>query len=71
MRTLRQQIAYIPQMPFLMTGTLRENLDPYGKSSDAELWTVLDDVALKEHVETLSDGLQTVVVDSKGIFSVG
>ena len=71
MKTLRQQIAYIPQMPFLMTGTLRENLDPYGKSSDASLWAVLEDVALKAHVETLSDGLQTAVVDSKALFSVG
>lgn len=31
---LRKSIAYIPQQPFLMQGTVRENLDPFNEYSD-------------------------------------
>jgi ABC-type multidrug transport system fused ATPase/permease subunit len=38
---LRKNIAYIPQTPFLMQGTVRENLDPFEKFSDDEIWFTL------------------------------
>ena len=31
---LRKQIAFIPQNPFLIQGTIRENLDPFNELSD-------------------------------------
>ena len=34
---LRQNISFIPQSPFLMHGTVRENLDPFDEYSDCEL----------------------------------
>ena len=40
---LRKSIAYIPQAPFLIQGTIRENLDPFDEFDDK---TVLD--TLKE-----------------------
>ena len=43
-------MAYIPQTPFVMAGTVRENLDPDGRRSDADIWEALNEVALKEHV---------------------
>ena len=49
-RTLREKMAYIPQTPFVMAGTVRENLDPYARHSDADIWQALDEVALKYHV---------------------
>ena len=70
-RTLREKMAYIPQTPFVMAGTVRENLDPYGRRSDAEVWEALQEVALKEHVQAFAEGLQTPIVDSKSLFSVG
>lgn len=41
LHTLRRQIGYIPQTPFLLQGTLRENLDVFKQRSDAEIWEVL------------------------------
>lgn len=35
--TLRQGLSAIPQETILFGGTMRENLDPEGKHSDAEL----------------------------------
>jgi len=31
---LRKNIAFIPQTPFLMMGTIRENLDPFSEFTD-------------------------------------
>lgn len=38
---VRHAMAFIPQTPVLFTGTVRFNLDPWGASSDAELWAAL------------------------------
>ena len=68
---LRQNISYIPQTPFLMGSTIRENLDPYGLNSDDEIWRVLEDMQLKKLIKELKDGLHTEVDDNTTIFSVG
>jgi len=39
----RSLLAYIPQDPFLMEGTLRENIDPFGYHTDEKLIEVLLD----------------------------
>lgn len=39
---LRKNIAYIPQTPFLIQGTIRENLDPFQEKTDEQLWSMLD-----------------------------
>ena len=41
---------YLQQDPVLFSGTIRENLDPFAKSSDEELWTVLEQCQLKDFV---------------------
>lgn len=38
---VRRAITLIPQDPFLMQGTLKSNIDPWGKYSDDEIITVL------------------------------
>ncbi|KAI8821178.1 P-loop containing nucleoside triphosphate hydrolase protein [Fimicolochytrium jonesii] len=82
--TLRQRLSIIPQEAFLFTGTVRENLDPFGNSTDHAIWAALDKVGLKPFVQGLSDaaaensnapasgtGLDAAVTESGSNFSVG
>ena len=34
---LRKNIAFIPQSPFLLQGTIRENLDPFDELTENEI----------------------------------
>ncbi|KAF5388715.1 hypothetical protein D9757_004866 [Collybiopsis confluens] len=53
---LRSSISIVPQSPDLFEGTLRENIDPVGEHSDADIWDSLAQVHLKEFVEGLPGG---------------
>merc|ERR1712146_825156 len=53
------------------TGTIKRNLDPFGHFQESELWEVLDEVKLKEHVESLEKRLETDMTISSTIFSAG
>ena len=43
---MRSAISIVPQSPDLFEGTLRENIDPVGEHSDADIWVALDQVYL-------------------------
>ncbi|KAK0168435.1 hypothetical protein PV327_002235 [Microctonus hyperodae] len=45
---LRSNISIIPQEPFLFSGTLRKNIDPFQQYDDEVLWSALKEVELKE-----------------------
>ncbi|KAK6460722.1 P-loop containing nucleoside triphosphate hydrolase protein [Scheffersomyces coipomensis] len=47
---LRHKLNIIPQDAQTIEGSIRQNLDPLGSHSDAELWEVLDHAHMKEHV---------------------
>lgn len=68
---LRQQLSIIPQDPFLFSGTLRENLDPYNKRTDNEIWHVLDKCRLSEKIRNLNEGLELIVEERGKNFSSG
>lgn len=68
---VRGRIAAIPQDPVLFSGTIRSNLDPYERHSDAQLWDALSHVALKETVAALPEGLSARVAENGENFSVG
>jgi len=68
---LRQNIAFIPQQPFLLQGTIRENLDPFTEKDDDQIWQVLQEVNLKAHVDAMEEKLSTMVSESNNLFSVG
>ena len=68
---LRSNIGIIPQEPVLFTGTLRYNLDPNSKFTDAELWTMLEKSHLKEFVKSNKLGLEMTISEDGGNISVG
>lgn len=53
---VRRAVAMIPQEPFLMQGTVRQNLDPFGERSDAEIESALERVGLAYGLEDALTG---------------
>ena len=56
-----EQIAYLSQTPYIMSGTLRENLQFGLEASDETLWKVLQQVQLADFVSALPLGLDTLI----------
>ena len=55
---LRSRITIIPQDPVIFVGTIRENLDPFQKYSDQQIWDALELAHLKSFVADLQEQLQ-------------
>ncbi|CAD8050089.1 unnamed protein product [Paramecium sonneborni] len=68
---LRSNIGIIPQSPFLFTGTIRRNLDPFDEFTDEQLWKALEQTDLISHVKAFQNGLLTDMSDVNSVFSVG
>jgi ABC-type multidrug transport system fused ATPase/permease subunit len=69
LHSLRQQIAVIPQSPFIFSATVRYNLDPLGKATEQELWDVLEWTELRLLVEGYDAQLEEELTPNK--LSVG
>ncbi|NXK54352.1 MRP7 protein, partial [Chauna torquata] len=67
---LRSRLAIIPQDPFLFSGSIRENLDPQGKRTDAELHEVLEQCHLWDAVTQIG-GLDSELGERGKSLSVG
>ena len=67
----RKRISVIPQDPFLFSGTLKYNMDPFGEFSEAEIWTALDKAFMKTMVESLTHQLLANVEEDGLNFSTG
>ncbi|CAG9768636.1 unnamed protein product [Ceutorhynchus assimilis] len=57
LKSLRSSISIIPQVPTLFSASLRYNLDPFGKSTDEQLWKALEQVELKQGGATLDSAV--------------
>ncbi len=67
-----RMIGYVPQGVFLRDNTIRENV-AFGEKTidDAKVWDALENASLKQFVESLPDGLDTVVGENGIKFSGG
>lgn len=72
LRSLRSQIALVPQEPILFKDTVLENIR-YGKpgATDDEVIEVIRDLRLEPIIKTLPEGLNTMVSEGGGNLSVG
>jgi len=72
MHSLRSQIGVVPQEPFLFAGSIRENLVfAHQDADDAEVEDAIDAVGLRELVERLPRGVDTMVHDRGQTLSAG
>ncbi|KAJ2638382.1 hypothetical protein GGF40_001701 [Coemansia sp. RSA 1286] len=46
LKTLRKRLSIVPQTPYLLPGSVRDNIDPYGQYSAAEIHQSLQSVGL-------------------------
>ncbi|KAL9956480.1 hypothetical protein ACROYT_G037960 [Oculina patagonica] len=67
----RRCISVLGQSPVLFSGSLRKNLDLVEHFQDADLWQALEDVQLKEWVESLDGKLNHELLEHGANVSVG
>jgi ABC-type multidrug transport system fused ATPase/permease subunit len=58
---VRRRVVVSDPEPTLFTGSLRSGLDPYGRHDDAELTAAMRTAAAGDVLETLRDGLDSMV----------
>lgn len=71
LKNLRSEISIIPQNPFMFSGTVRENLDPFFVCSIDEINAALIDVNLYEYVQSLPNQLESFISNNSCVFSMG
>jgi ABC-type multidrug transport system fused ATPase/permease subunit len=71
LKTVRSKLCIIPQDPVMFSETVRFNVDPFDEFTDAEVWEVLRDVNMHEHVASLPNKLQELVAEGGDNFSAG
>ena len=68
---VRRALCIIPQDPVLFSASIRFNLDPFNEFSDEEIWSVIEQVELKQVVENMPRQLEDDVYEGGANFSVG
>ncbi|HUV57988.1 MAG TPA: ABC transporter ATP-binding protein [Acidimicrobiales bacterium] len=72
LRSLRSQLGVVPQEAFLFAGSIRTNLS-FGRTTvtDAEIDEAIDVVGLRDLIDRLPDGLDTIVHERGQTLSAG
>jgi ABC-type multidrug transport system fused ATPase/permease subunit len=70
-QTLRNSIGIIQQEPILISGTLRENLDPRNLYKNEEIWETLKHVFMSEKIESMENKIDCNVGEAGKNFSRG
>jgi ABC-type multidrug transport system fused ATPase/permease subunit len=70
-QTLRNSIGIIQQEPILISGTLRENLDPRNLYKNEEIWDTLKHVFMSEKIESMDNKIDCNVGEAGKNFSRG
>jgi ABC-type multidrug transport system fused ATPase/permease subunit len=68
---LRRAVAFVPQEPTLLLGTIRLNLDRLSEHSDDTIWAALRNTHLEPFVRSLPLGLMSEVEENGANFSLG
>jgi len=71
LKALRSGISIIPQNPFMFSGTIRQNMDPFDEYSMEQINNVLNDVNLYEYIQSLPKKLESFVSSNSSVFSMG
>ncbi|RYH30827.1 ATP-binding cassette domain-containing protein [archaeon] len=72
LHVLRSHLTIIPQDPFMFSGTLRDNLDPFQDYTDKEIYEALERVQLLDDVNNkFTGGLQHAIAERGENISVG
>jgi len=71
LREARRYISVLGQNPVLFSGSVRKNLDLREQFQDADLWRALDDVQVKDLVESLEGQLDHELLEHGANISVG
>jgi len=61
-RSMREQIAVVSQSPILFSGSIKENIT-YGMTNytDEQMWKAIDDANLRDVVEKMPFGVDTLI----------
>jgi ABC-type multidrug transport system fused ATPase/permease subunit len=71
LHVLRKKLGIIPQDPVMFSASVRFNLDPFQQFSDEEIWKVLENTNIQEHVLSLPKKLDEEVSEGGDNFSAG
>lgn len=69
--SLRQNISVVPQDPFILEGTLRENLDPMNNMTDNDIISILNDFCLFTNIENPYGRLNMKIKENGTNLSIG
>ena len=67
---LRERLTVIPQESFLMSGTVRKNLDPFDRYSDEKLWQCLEVAHLSSLIKSFRHELYEIISEGGENMSV-
>ena len=70
MISFRSSMAIIPQSPFLFSGTIRVNLDPFNRYTDDVIWSAIGKCHLTAAITKLG-GLNVKLAERGRLFSIG